>query len=88
MDKAVVEQALKALAEIGATQASVPEPSQTMSVNDSVSAERSELTNAPCGSPDCAACYDIGDERKIHPPKCGSEYRKWLERWQPKGKPQ
>jgi hypothetical protein len=43
---------------------------------------------AACGSPHCAGCYDVGDGRKIHPPKCGEEYRKWLERWQPKGKPQ
>ena len=43
---------------------------------------------AACGSPHCAGCYDAGDGRKIHPPKCGAEYRKWLERWQPKGKPQ
>jgi len=41
-----------------------------------------------CGSPHCAGCYDVGDGRRIHPPKCGNEYRKWLERWQPKGKPQ
>jgi len=41
----------------------------------------------PCGSKDCAGCYDVGDERKIHPPKCGEQYQKWLERWQPKGKP-
>ena len=43
---------------------------------------------AVCGSSHCAGCYDVGDGRKIHPPKCGKEYRKWLERWQPKGKPQ
>ncbi len=43
---------------------------------------------AACGSPHCAGCYDVGDGRKIHPPKCGEEYQKWLERWQPKGKPQ
>ena len=41
-----------------------------------------------CGSPHCAGCYDVGDGRKIHPPKCGEGCRKWLERWQPKGKPQ
>ena len=41
-----------------------------------------------CGSPHCAGCYDVGDGRKIHPPKCCKENRKWLERWQPKGKPQ
>ena len=43
---------------------------------------------AACGSAHCAGCYDVGDGRKIHPPKCGEEYRNWLERWQPKGKPQ
>lgn len=45
---------------------------------------------APCGSPHCAGCYVVDAETgaKIHPPKCGDEYRKWLERWQPKGKPQ
>jgi hypothetical protein len=39
---------------------------------------------APCGSSHCAGCYDVG-ERKIHPPKCGENYRKWLERWKPRG---
>ena len=43
---------------------------------------------AACGSPHCAGCYDVGDGWKIHPPKCGEEYRKWFECWQPKGKPQ
>lgn len=43
---------------------------------------------APCGSPHCAGCYDVGEGRKIHPPKCGEDYRKWLERWEPKGKTQ
>jgi len=43
---------------------------------------------AACSSPQCAGCYDVGDGRRIHPPKCGEEYRKWLEGWQPKGKPQ
>lgn len=43
---------------------------------------------AACGSPDCAGCYDVGDGRKIHPPKCGEDYRAWLERWEAKGKPQ
>jgi hypothetical protein len=45
-------------------------------------------TGPVCGSPHCAGCYDVGDGQKIHPPKCGEGYRAWLERWQPKGKPQ
>jgi hypothetical protein len=43
---------------------------------------------APCGLPYCAGCYDVGDGRRIHPPKIGEEYRKWLERWKPDGRVQ
>ncbi len=41
-----------------------------------------------CGLPRCAGCYDVGDRRKIHPPKCGEEYRSRLEKWKPQGKVQ
>lgn len=43
---------------------------------------------ATCGSPHCSGCYDVGDGRKIHPPRCGAESREWLEHWEPKGKTQ
>lgn len=43
---------------------------------------------AACGSPHCAGCYGVGDGKRIHPPRIGERYLKWLERWQPKGKPQ
>jgi hypothetical protein len=43
---------------------------------------------AACGSPQCAGCYDTGDGRKIHQPKIGEGYQKWLERWAPMGRPQ
>jgi hypothetical protein len=43
---------------------------------------------AACGSPDCAGCYDALDGRQIHPPRCGEDYRKRFEQWQPTGKPQ
>jgi hypothetical protein len=42
--------------------------------------------SALCGSPRCAGCYNVGEGRKIHPPKIGEDYRNWLERWKPKGK--
>ena len=32
---------------------------------------------ATCGSPNCAGCYDVGDARKIHPPKCGADFLRW-----------
>lgn len=38
--------------------------------------------SAVCGCPNCAGCYDVGDGRKIHPPKCGEDllrWRAWLE---------
>jgi hypothetical protein len=43
---------------------------------------------AACGSPECDGCYDVGDGRKIHPPKSSPEWLAWLERWEPKGIPQ
>lgn len=51
---------------------------------DTLHLQRDEVGS--CGSPHCAGCYDVGDGRKIHPPKCGEEYKKWLKRWQPRGK--
>ena len=46
-------------------------------------AQTNEL--APCGSTHCAGCYDVGDGRKIHPPKIGEDYLKWLGSWKPRG---
>jgi hypothetical protein len=46
------------------------------------------LAPCGCGSLDCEGCCDVGAGRKIHPPKIGEDYRKWLERWKAKGKPQ
>jgi hypothetical protein len=70
MDRAIVERAVKALAAIGAAQ----EP------DTHIKAEPAAVPAAPeceaeglarCGSPGCAGCYDLGDGRRIHPPKCG-----------------
>lgn len=43
---------------------------------------------AACCSPDCAGCYEVAPGVLIHPPKCGEDYRVWLERWEAKGEPQ
>jgi hypothetical protein len=46
------------------------------------SARRSNTNkNAPCGSLDCAGCYDARDGVKFHPPKAGSGYVAWKKRW-------
>jgi hypothetical protein len=98
MDKAIVERALRALSEIGAARSAVPElhrkspelanpvPATQHKVADKPVAQSNSL--APCGSSDCAGCYDVGDGRRIHPPKCGEEYRVWLERWEARGRVQ
>jgi hypothetical protein len=41
---------------------------------------------APCGSPYCAGCYDVGEGKRIHPPKCGHDYLEWLKKWEGKGR--
>jgi hypothetical protein len=87
MDKLIVERALRALAEIGAvrlagipTLATVASPVPTAhAIPGETTAERDEL--APCGSSRCAGCYDVGDGKKIHPPKTGKDYQKRMERW-------
>jgi hypothetical protein len=43
---------------------------------------------AACGSEHCVGCYDVGDGRRIHPPKCGEKYRAWRERWEAGGRVQ
>ncbi|MGD0126375.1 MAG: hypothetical protein ABSF46_13515 [Terriglobia bacterium] len=40
---------------------------------------------APCGSPQCAGCYELEPGRRIHPPRSSPHWLAWLERWQPKG---
>jgi len=37
------------------------------------------LGSAACGSPGCAGCYEVEPGVRIHPPKCGEAYRKWLD---------
>jgi hypothetical protein len=36
--------------------------------------ERDKLS---CGSPHCAGCYNVGDGKKIHPPRCGEAFLRW-----------
>lgn len=38
-----------------------------------------------CGSPDCAGCYHVAEDTRIHPPRCGKD---WLANWKPVGKAQ
>jgi hypothetical protein len=89
MDRVIVERAVRALAALNAC----PGP-ETRSSPVPVHASANRATpllgerQAGCGSPRCAGCYDVGDGRKIHPPKCGEEYRACLELWETKGRVQ
>jgi hypothetical protein len=90
MNQAIVDRAIEALAKIGATRSSPerqtekPTPSQRTQLN------HPQEKVAACGSPDCGRCYlvDPATGARIHPPKCGEDYRAWLERWEAKGRPQ
>ncbi len=80
MDNAIVERAVKALAAIGAARQPEAEDSRPGldGQADAIQEARPVLTGpeceglAACGSPHCAGCYDVGDGRKIHPPKSGA----------------
>ena len=41
---------------------------------------------AACGSHHCAGCYEVAPGVRIHPPRCGEDYRAWLQRWEAKGR--
>lgn len=76
MDKATVERAIAALAQIGAAHVPEPRPEPFPPNSNPTQPPRCEAI-AACGSPDCAGCYDVGDARKIHPPKCGEDFLRW-----------
>lgn len=84
MDKLIVERALQALADIGAVRMTetrispvVPPACSSRAMPAKATIEQDQL--APCGSSHCAGCYDVGDGRKIHPPKSGKAYQKGTE---------
>jgi hypothetical protein len=53
-----------------------------------IAALRERAGMAPCGSPHCAGCYDVGEGRKIHPPRCGEDFLRWRAWLEGKGRPQ
>jgi hypothetical protein len=63
--------------------------SRPASAGRATRAESHEPKNSPaCGSPDCAGCYEVMPGVRIHPPKCGDDYRGWRQRWEAKGRVQ
>lgn len=84
MDKTTVERAIAALVQIGAAHVPEPRPKPYPPTSNATQHPRCEGI-AACGSPNCAGCYDVGDGKRIHPPKSSPERLAWLERWKPKG---
>jgi len=88
MNKALVEHAVRALAELNSAR-NVEERSSALSRNAGGStADIPRLVSealAACGSLDCAGCYDVSEGKRIHPPKCGDDFRAWRERWEARG---
>jgi hypothetical protein len=89
MDRAILERAVKALAAIntgrGVETRSAPAPIVTP-VTQAEESKGGEMS--ACGSPHCAGCYEVAPGVRIHPPKCGEDYRAWLKRWEAKGRVQ
>jgi len=83
---------LKALAlSVLAASKNVPSHTSAFSLHGTgtnpANAQKPEALGA-CGSAECAGCYEVAPGVRIHPPKCGEEYRKLLERWEAKGRVQ
>ena len=81
MNRDIVERAVNALAALNGTGEHQVRPSVSgvLAPTDRPTPKLVDKfeTTAACGSPDCAGCYDVGDGRKIHPPKCGTGFLRW-----------
>ena len=80
MDKAIVERAVQALTALNAERRCEINPVQTSSVSpvlvDGIDVGWPEM-QARCRMPQCAGCYDVGDGKKFHPPRCGEGFLRW-----------
>jgi len=66
--------AFKALAESRSVPASVP--GQEKVGTERYTDEANGRSPAPCGSLCCAGCYEIGDGKRVHPPRCSQDWQK------------
>jgi hypothetical protein len=92
MNRDIVERAVNALAALNETRHHQGRPSVS-GVSAHTDRPTSKLvdkyeTTAVCGSTDCAGCYDVGDGRRIHPPKCGEDFLRWRAWLEGKGRRQ
>jgi len=74
MDRQIAERAIQALAALKSSPRGAHTGTQPSALTEEV---QNEETGGLCGSPYCGGCYDVGDGRKIHPPKCGESFLRW-----------
>lgn len=80
MNKVIVERAVEALAALNGPRRNEGDsiPLRENTPASVIPPETKELEEkAACGSPQCAGCYDVGEGRKIHPPRCGEAFLRW-----------
>jgi len=66
--------ALKALAESKIVPPSVSGPEKA-GTEQNTAHQANGQSPAACGSLCCAGCYDVGDRKKIHPPRCSQNWQ-------------
>ena len=90
MDKGIVERAVQALIALNADRRneidSVKTPKLSHVLVRRIEVGRPEAI-AHCAAPECAGCYEVGDGKKFHPPRCGEGFLRWRAWLEGKGNP-
>lgn len=86
MDKTIVERAVRALAALKTCRRGEIQSSPAQARPPGTAAESKGGQLAACGSPHCVGCYEVAPDVYIHPPRCGEDYKAWLEGWEAKGR--
>jgi hypothetical protein len=86
MDKTIVDRAVRALAALNACRGSESRtfPAQVRPLGTEAESNGAQL--GACGSRHCAGCYEVAPGVRIHPPRCGEDYKAWLEGWEARGR--
>jgi hypothetical protein len=59
-------------------QPACPAPERVLRASESIAEAEQSSASAACESPHCAGCYEVARGVRIHPPKCGNDYRRWV----------
>jgi hypothetical protein len=67
MDRTIVDRAILALAALNRETQSAGSPLPSLPNRPDES--------AGCGSPHCSGCYEVDSGLRLHPPRCGKDYK-------------